>query len=151
MTGQPFDAIAFTRAAQALRANNIDNLAAFYAQDCEFTDPFQTVHGREAVTELYRAMFQGLSNPRFLNVETREIAVPAGYSHQELAVRWDFEFAFRPTGGRRTIAGLSLLTLGQDGLIARHVDYWDASQLMQELPLIGRLIHWVRRKIAQAA
>jgi hypothetical protein len=40
-----------------------------------------------------------------------------------------------------------MLEIDSEGRIASHIDYWDASRLMQVLPIVGPLIRWLRRKI----
>lgn len=135
----------FSRQAERLTADTVDEFVCFYAPDCEFTDPFQTVRGKNAVAQVYRSMFANLDAPRFKNVGL--IGQPSGAMR---LIGWDFEFALKAGAQRQTIPGVSLLELNGEGLIARHTDYWDASRLMQSLPIVGGLIGWLRRKIAHA-
>ncbi len=139
------DTKAFVTAASTLSGETVDALAAFYAADAVFTDPFQTVKGRTNIAHVYRSMFQQLNNPRFVNVRVLGAATAS-----EVMIGWDFEFAFKPGGHRHVIPGTSRLTLDAQGMIAEHLDYWDASRLMQALPVIGRLIAWLRQKIGHA-
>lgn len=137
----------FVRAAENLTIDSVEVLASFYAEDCRFTDPFQTVHSRTAVAKVYRSMFTHLVTPRFTHV--RVLGQPAtGVS--EILLGWDFEFALGKDRPRQSIPGCSLLRLNTQGEIQEHVDYWDASLLMQGLPIIGRVIRWVRQKIGSA-
>jgi len=115
------------------------------SENAVFTDPFQTVTGRPAIRGVYATMFDNLDAPRFKNV--RILASPG---NAQLMLRWTFEFALRRQGVRQSIDGASLLEFDAQGLVTRHTDFWDASRLMQGLPLIGPLIGWVRRKIAHA-
>lgn len=135
----------FIQAARHLGPTSVSTFAEFYAADCVFSDPFQTVKGRQAVENVYRSMFKNLHLPGFYDI--RIIAAP---TQQELMLQWRFEFAFKAGGDRHSIMGSSLLEFDAAGLIARHTDYWDASRLMQSLPLIGPVIAWIRRKIAHA-
>jgi steroid Delta-isomerase len=139
------DSQSFIRAAEQLSPASLESLTDFYALDATFTDPFQTVVGRPAIRRVYAAMFDQLDAPRFTNV--RVLASPG---NGQLMLRWTFEFALKRQGPRQSIDGTSLLEIGPEGLIVRHTDFWDASLLMQGLPLIGPLIGWVRRKIAHA-
>lgn len=137
----------FITAAQSLTKDSVDRFADLYAIDCVFTDPFQTVQGRQQVRDIYRAMFDQLHQPRFSNV--RVMANPSPGS-AEIMIGWTFEFALGPDKPRQAIPGCSLLILNADGRIQAHHDYWDASRLMQALPLIGRIIHWIRQKIGHS-
>jgi steroid Delta-isomerase len=135
----------FIQAARHLTPTSVGALADFYAEDCIFSDPFQTVKGRQAVEDVYRDMFKNLHQPGFHDI--RIIAAP---TQEELMLQWRFEFAFKAGGVRHSIMGSSLLEINPLGRIAQHTDYWDASRLMQSLPLIGPVIAWIRRKIAHA-
>jgi hypothetical protein len=132
----------FIAAAESLDQNTVSSLAAFYAIDCTFNDPFQSVQGRQAVQTVYSAMFDQLFQPRFSRV-----CVLAAPTDQQVVMGWTFEFALGPDKPKQRIAGCSLLTLNAEGLIQTHDDYWDASRLMEALPVVGRLIHWLRQKI----
>lgn len=140
-----FNLAGFIAAAEGLRTGNTADLAAFYSEDCVFTDPFQTVRGRAAVHGVYQSMFNSLDDPRFCNV--RQMGAAAG---PELVLQWRFEFALKAGAKRQSIPGASQLEIGGHGLIVRHTDFWDASMLMQSLPAVGPLIGWIRRKIAHA-
>lgn len=135
----------FIKAAATLSAETVDQLAAFYAPDATFTDPFQTVKGRTKIAQVYRSMFEQLDGPRFVNVRVLGAAAST-----EVMIGWDFEFAFQSGGARQCIPGTSRLTLDEQGMIQEHLDYWDASRLMQALPVVGRLIAWLRQKIGHA-
>jgi steroid delta-isomerase len=138
----------FIAVAENLNRENVGQLAGFYAPDCQFTDPFQSVIGRDRVAAIYRDMFRQLHEPRFTNVQLLGAPDTAG---SEAVVGWTFEFALGPNKPRQRIAGCSLLTFNAQGLIQTHTDYWDASRLMESLPLIGTIIHWLRQKIGHAA
>jgi hypothetical protein len=141
----PFDLAGFIAAAEGLQKGNTAGLAAFYSEDCVFTDPFQTVHGRAAVNGVYQSMFNNLDHPRFCDIA--QMGAAAGH---ELVLQWRFEFALKAGAKRQSIAGASRLEIDSHGLILRHTDFWDASMLMQSLPVVGPLIAWIRRKIAHA-
>lgn len=137
----------FVRAAETLTADSVETLGEFYSKDCAFTDPFQTVHGRDAVVGVYREMFSHLYAPRFQNV--RVLGAPRALEQgQELVLAWEFSFALSERKPRQNIPGCSLLQLNENLQIVRHFDYWDASALMQALPILGPVVGFVRRKIA---
>jgi steroid Delta-isomerase len=137
----------FVRAAETLTADSVETLGAFYSKDCAFTDPFQTVHGREAVIGVYREMFANLHQPQFRNV--RILGAPKAKTQgQEMVIAWEFSFSLSETKPRQNIPGCSLLQIDENLQIVRHFDYWDASALMQALPIVGPVVAFVRRKIA---
>jgi hypothetical protein len=137
----------FIQAAETLSADSVETLGSFYSETCEFTDPFQTVQGRAAVIGVYREMFSHLHAPAFRNV--RVLGAPKKNAQgQELVLAWEFSFSLSAKAPRQHIPGCSLLQLDEDLQIVRHFDYWDASALMQALPLVGPVVAFVRRKIA---
>lgn len=138
----------FIHAAETLGPNTTENLGSFYSEDCVFTDPFQTVRGRQAVIEVYREMFTHLHEPRFRNV--RVLGSPLATAQgQEIMVGWEFSFSLSAKKPRTTIEGCSQLHLNENLQIVRHFDYWDASALMQALPIIGPAVAFVRKKIGR--
>ncbi len=138
---------AFIRTAESLTADSVEALGQFYSERCEFTDPFQTVRGRKAVIRVYRDMFSHLHQPQFRHV--RVLGAPkAAKQGQELVLAWEFSFSLGQGKPRQNIPGCSLLQLDENLQIVRHFDYWDASALMQALPIVGPVVGFVRRKIA---
>ncbi|MBU3724789.1 MAG: nuclear transport factor 2 family protein [Burkholderiaceae bacterium] len=138
------DIAGFIAAAEALTQNSIEQLSAFYAEDCRFSDPFQTVQGRRRVQAVYRDMFAHLDRPRFAQV--RVLGAP-DHQGREVMIGWDFEFSLAKGRPRQVIHGCSRLILNAEGKIQEHIDYWDASRLMQSFPLVGPVIGWIRKKI----
>lgn len=145
---QTMDIAAFIAAAESLNQNSVQQLSAFYADNCRFTDPFQTVTGRAQIQAVYRDMFEHLDQPRFARLRVLGAPDQAG---QEVMIGWDFEFSLSKGRPRQIIAGCSRLVLNAEGKIQEHVDYWDASRLIQTFPLIGPVIGWLRRKIGHTA
>jgi len=141
---RPFNPAAFIQAAESLSVSSVDELAVFYSDDCIFTDPFQTVMGRAEVRRVYASMFEHLDAPRFHSVSV------AATADRGPVLQWVFEFAVRRGGPRVSIPGISLLELDAAGAVARHTDFWDASLLMQGLPVIGPVVGWLRQRIAKA-
>ena len=138
---------AFIRTAETLTAESVESLGQFYSEHCEFTDPFQTVRGRDAVIRVYRDMFAHLHQPQFRDV--RVLGAPKAVGRgQELVLAWGFCFSLRQGKPRQNIPGCSLLQIDENLQIVRHFDYWDASALMQALPIVGPVVGFVRRKIA---
>jgi hypothetical protein len=139
----------FMALAQTLSLENIDRFVACYAQDCVFSDPFQSVRGQAEVRRVYLEMLQHLHQPRFRNVRILGGPMPEAGPPCEVMIGWDFEFSLAAGKPRTVIAGASLLRLNPQGNITEHRDYWDASRLMETFPVVGKAIGWLRRKIGQ--
>ena len=139
------DTAAFIAAAESLSHQELDRLLEFYADDCEFTDPFQTVRGKSAIRQVYSEMFTHLHEPKFRDLHLIGAAAPGS---AEVVIGWTFEFAIGPGKPLQRLRGCSRLCFGPLGKIQDHTDYWDGSRLMQAFPVVGPVIAWLRRKIA---
>ena len=131
---------------EAFGPGDLDQLARHYTEDARFKDPFNEVQGLAALRAVYAHMFEQLVAPRF---EVHETLL----GRDACALTWTFHFASRGAPGRpMRIRGASHLRLADDGRIAEHRDYWDAAEeLYEKQPVLGMLLHWLRRRIAAPA
>lgn len=118
-----------------------DTLATIYAPDARFKDPFQEVQGVAGVAHVFEHMFRTLDAPRFVVIE--QLA-----QGQQALLTWDFHFRFKGNPSAQRIHGASHLRFDEAGRITVHRDYWDAAEeLYEKLPLLGRLMRWLRRRV----
>jgi limonene-1,2-epoxide hydrolase len=119
---------------------DLPRLAEHYASGAHFKDPFNDVHGVDAITRVFRHMFDTLEAPRF---RIRQ-AIGTG---ADVVLTWDFDFALR--GRALFIHGASHLRFDVQGRIVLHRDYWDAAEeLYERLPVLGWLMRALRRRLA---
>ncbi len=124
-----------------LRAEDLPRLAELYAPQAFFKDPFNEVHGTQAIERIFEHMFRALAQPRFVVHE----AVAQG---EQCFLTWDFVFTPRRGGHEIAVRGASHLRFGADGRITMHRDYWDAAEeLYEKLPLLGTLMRWLKRRV----
>ena len=100
--------------------HDADVIAARYAPDCRFrSQPFSALeHGREA-PRAYAARSFGEESRATFTFGEPILAADGRAAVEYRAVIWP------PDGGEpTTIHGVSLLKVGQDGLIAEHRDTW---------------------------
>ncbi|WKB50942.1 nuclear transport factor 2 family protein [Eleftheria terrae] len=130
---------------ESMQPAALAGLDQIYRSDSRFTDPFHAVEGLPAITAIYRRMFDTLQEPHF-----RLTQVVSQGAH--CFVTWDFLFRFRRAAGTpHTVRGASHLVFDAEGRVAEHRDYWDAAgEFYAKLPLLGRLMHWLRRRVAGA-
>lgn len=141
----------FHHQAKALSLTTLSDFAALYESSAEFTDPFQTVRGRQAIEDVYRSMFIHLVEPRFTELKFATVAQPEGTDAEEWAVAWQFEFRTKEAGPLIRIPGTSWLMVSKgSGLVTRHVDHWDASELMAGYPVLSWAIREIKKRIAKA-
>lgn len=127
----------------AMGRDTLDLVDELYAPDVTFVDPFHTVHGRRALRDYYAAMYARVRSIRFdFHGETQ-----AG---DELVLYWTMTFVHPRIGGGRPVAveGCTRLVTGPGGQVVLHRDYFDAGALLYEhLPLLGRLIRFIRGQV----
>jgi hypothetical protein len=127
---------------ESLSPQSLAQLGDFYAADARFKDPFNEVWGVPAITRVFEHMFRSLHEPRF--VVTRRIVDGA-----QCFLVWEFHFRFRrfDTNTEQVVHGGSHLQLAEDGRVSDHCDYWDAAgELYEKLPVLGRLMRWLKRR-----
>ncbi|MGD8378196.1 MAG: nuclear transport factor 2 family protein [Gammaproteobacteria bacterium] len=123
---------------------DVDRLGVYLVDDVRFRDPFNDVRGIDAVTRIFRRMFETCTQVRF---DIDEV-VTEGH------IAWlHWQMTFMPRHrllGREPwlIDGVSRVRFAGDGRVVEHLDYWDAGEYFyQRLPLLGALIRWVRRRV----
>jgi nuclear transport factor 2 (NTF2) superfamily protein len=96
-----------------------DVIAARYALDCVFRSlPFRTAgRGRQAPHDYARQSFEEEQSARFA------FGAPVASANGRAAVEYRAVITARD-GTISTIAGVSMLRFGEDGLVTEHLDTW---------------------------
>lgn len=108
-----------------------------------FRDPLVERRGTEPLAEYLRSAYVNVTRCEF------DFGEPAHSAHS-VFLPWSMtlEHPKLARGRAFIVEGVSLLQ-GQDDQIIFHRDYYDAGQLLYEnIPFIGRLIHWIRSRAA---
>ncbi|MET0982832.1 MAG: nuclear transport factor 2 family protein [Telluria sp.] len=115
-------------------------LAAVYAPDARFKDPFNEVIGVAAIGAIFVHMFEQVGEPRF------KVTAQMAQDGQAFLV-WEFRFRLKQLAkGEQRIRGASHIRFNGAGLVAEHRDYWDAAEeLYEKLPLVGGLMRLLKR------
>jgi ketosteroid isomerase-like protein len=127
---------------ETLTSQSVADLGRIYAPDARFIDPFNDVQGLAQIQQIFRHMFETLEQPHF--VVTGKVV-----DNGQCFLLWNFHFRFRAfrRDVAQTIAGTSHLQFDGQGLITLHHDYWDAAHgLYQQMPVLGSLMRWLRRR-----
>ena len=135
---------AYRRYFERLSPATLGELRALAAPGMHFRDPFNDLIGPDKVIRSLELGYQHADDMRFEFLDE-------AWSGRTCYYRW--RFFFRPkrfSGGRTwTIDGMSEVRFGEAGLVVEHLDHWDAaSQFYGKLPVLGRLIDLVRRRVA---
>lgn len=128
---------------ERLQPDDLPRLHELYAPEARFKDPFNEVQGVAAIERIFVHMFKNLREPHF--IVTERIA----QGHQCFLV-WEFRFRLKrfDTTQWQTVRGGTHLVFNDAGQVELHRDYWDAAEeLYEKLPLVGRLMHWLKRRV----
>ena len=137
---------------QSLSRANLAAAAAVVTEGVHFRDPFNDVRGRAHFVRCLEDMLDQIAELRIEVTHTAAL-LPRGRHVDGLercALYWRFGGRLVKLGGRHwDLSGVAVVTLAPDGRVAEHLDYWDAAGgLYENLPLIGALMRWLRRRLA---
>ena len=122
-----------------LSPQSLENVRELYHEHARFRDPFNDVQGHEAILRVFRHMFENTDDPKFSILETQ--------SNEPVAwVAWTFSVGV--FGKVVDIDGMTRLEFADDGRVLHHRDYWDASELYEQIPLAGRIFGFLRKKMS---
>lgn len=125
---------------EGLTPEALESLSDHVTSDVHFKDPFNDVRGVEAMTLVFRHMFENVEDIRF----TVRHAMTEGES-----CLMDWRFEGRLGGKPWTFDGTSVLRFTPEGLVAEHIDHWDAAgNFYERLPVIGWLLARLRGRLA---
>lgn len=139
----------YLAALEALRPHNIETLIPLLSVDIRFRDPFNDCIGHAAFLAVMRDMFDKLDDVRF-SVEHRSWTADFSVAERTALARWTLSAQLRTFGGENwRIEGCSELYFDSAGLVIAHYDYWDAAAgLYERIPLLGRALAAIRKRIA---
>jgi ketosteroid isomerase-like protein len=130
---------------ETLAVATLSHIDSVYTDDARFIDPFNDVTGHAGIRRVFEHMFATLDTPTFEVIQS----ITEG-DHGFLL--WNFGFRRKGRSDSAVIHGASHLHFASDGRIAVHRDYWDpARELYEDLPLLGPVVRWLRRRLAAPA
>ena len=129
---------ALNRETEAWNAHDADGVAACYAEDAVLYDVGlpETVQGRAAIRDSVAGYLAAFSD---LHVDVRKPIVYGNRAAQEFKVTGTNDgelMGIPPTGKSATTYGCGTAEFGDDGLVHRAGNYWNAAALMQQLGVL---------------
>lgn len=129
---------------QQLDKNSANQLCHIYSEEITFIDPLSTHKGLPALTAYFANL---LSNTNGCNFIIQEL------NHQgDMAfVSWEMSFSHPKLNAGKYIEveGMSRIQI-KDNKIVFQRDYYDLGNMFYEhLPLLGYLVRYLKRKLAQ--
>lgn len=132
----------FCQIYQTLAKDNLNKLGQVYQQDVIFIDPVQQIQGLNALTAYFSHLYENMLLCRFSieQVITDE---------QQASVIWTMHYRHSKINGADSVAVNGCSFLKYNDKIYYHRDFFDMGQMLYEqLPLLGRIIAVVKRRIA---
>lgn len=128
---------------QVLNKDNLDILDEIYAKEIIFIDPFHKIEGLAQVKIYFSDLYQNVSQISF-NFEQ----VTSDSNTYFLSWEMNLTHPKLNQGKPFTVPGITLLKTDEANRIIYHRDYFDAGTMLYErLPLIGKLISWIKRRL----
>lgn len=133
----------FTENYSQLSTDNLDLLENIYHQDITFIDPLHEVQGFENLQHYFFGLYENLTSCCFVIEHLFE-------KNNEAAIYWTMSYQHPKlnSGQMVTVQGHSHIK-GKHEKVIYHRDYLDAgAMLYEQLPVIGRIIQWIKSKAA---
>jgi len=129
----------FMRFFTELTAENLFQIGDIFASNAHFKDPFNEVHGIDAIKTVFTHMFATTERPKF--------RIHHYASNQQiLFIQWQFSFGKNKTIW--VIHGSSMVTFNDKDLVQEHIDYWDpAEQIYSKVGLLKPLMNFLRSRL----
>jgi limonene-1,2-epoxide hydrolase len=125
-----------------LRPASTGELLTLVRPDLLFRDPFNELRGADRVVALLDHMFVNVTEVRFNVLRQARADDTAFY-------RWDFACRLRRPAMALDLVGVSEVRFDDAGLVAAHIDHWDAGeQVYERIPILGLLARAARRRLA---
>lgn len=132
---------AYADAFDRLSLDNVGDLQKIAHENIHFKDPFNEFQGVEKMVRLMAQMFEDTTNPKF----DTNLVLTTG---QTCLIKWHFRCKVKHLGDL-AFDGITEAECDEAGLITRHIDYWDSGiEVYAKLPILGRAVHFVRRRLA---
>lgn len=125
-----------------LTADNLPGLRQYLADSVDFRDPFNHTYTQNEFIHILEDMYQKLDRVSF---QVHSCLLSG--DEKEGVMYWTFTASSGLTG-KVEFEGASRVVQDGEGRVMLHHDYWDASELMQQIPLIGAVIKKLRRKMS---
>jgi hypothetical protein len=128
---------------QNMNASNIDSIEELYAEQIEFNDPFHQIVGLGALKNYFQELYQNVESVSFLFGQCIN-------QQNQYFIEWQMTVCHPRLnkGEPILVPGATLFRAGNNDKIIFHRDYFDAGVMLYEhIPLLGRLIKWVKGRI----
>lgn len=134
----------FVHTYQMLGVDNLACLQDIYHPDVTFIDPMHELQGFGNLHTYFVNLYSNLTSCHF---HVDEVVA----QKEHAALYWTMTYQHKTLNGGNTVSvkGSSLIK-AQDNKVIYHRDYVDlGAMLYEQLPVIGRLIRWIKKRAAK--
>jgi hypothetical protein len=124
---------------QNLTVVNISQLRQVTSVDIVFRDPFNETYCQDDFIAIMEEMFCALSDVQFNVTHSMQ-------KESEAVIYWTFSARYR-SRPPFSFEGCSRLLSDASGQITMHLDYWDGTALIEQLPFIGMITKKIKNRI----
>lgn len=126
---------------EKLNRRSVKLIDKHVAPGVRFKDPFNDVHGADAMRYVLEHMFTQLHQPKF---KVHDVAW--GREEHVAYLKWTFKYTWPKTGAKDSFEGMSQVTFGPKGKIVEHIDFWDPTH-----PIYMRVpfLKWMMAKVLE--
>ena len=134
------NAKAYIQLFEEISQERLIGIETFVSDNIHFKDPFNDLNGIKQFRKLLVKTLLEVKNPQF-NVTHK------AWSNGVLFLRWSFNGKVKLLGNWN-IEGMSEIQFDSEGLVNKHIDYWDASEnFYSKLPFVGTVIRIIRKRL----
>lgn len=128
---------------ERINPDNVHELHEHVSADVHFRDPFNDVHGADAMYDIFADMFEHVGDLGF--------SIRHRMSDGDVCVIvWTL--TGRIMNRDWSVDGATQLRFSPDGRLVEHIDYWDAaSGLYEKIPGIGWFMRRLRKRLEVAS
>jgi len=133
----------FINVYEQLSIHNLHLVNTIYDEHVHFQDPIHEIKGIDSLNAYFGSLYQNLNYCHF-NIQQ------VIQQNDQAAIYWEMRYQHKKmnNGNEVIIEGSSLLTSNNSKIIA-HRDYLDlGAMIYEQLPLLGKLIHFIKKKAA---
>ena len=126
-----------------LDQSSLADLPNLYSQDIRFIDPVTQHEGMAALTDYFKRLLQGCESCNF-EIHSKEASNGRGF------VEWTMSLTHPKLkrGATVLVQGVSVINYSGNKIVLQR-DYYDMGEMIYEnIPLLGRLIMWLRTRLA---
>ena len=126
---------------QNLSLASLGDLRYYVDRDVVFSDPFHQEKGIANMTRILNKMFEKVTDVQFKILD---------HAVNDHTVYFNWQLIGVLSKKSWSVEGVTMLIFDDELKVTHHLEHWDAaSQFYERLPIIGRLLKYVRGQISR--